>query len=352
MKNSILNVFSEVLKIEMITAEKKRVETEINRALAHAYFYAQNSVGSKNVSESALREAQKMHLSSCVLDFCRYARYHYSVVAPNKRKVSYFNKIIAKHKKIREVEEEMDDIYSEFALTFNSTRSLKEKNTFIERTESLMKQQQNYQICIRGYAILAACFAGDQHKLLSYSRQALSYFESIRFYARKPRVVFAGLAIPPLIELEKYDEAMKLIRRYKPKEKNPNHFNYSMYQAVIMLREGRYFECEPFLYSLSLYGASVAFKQHWEILKAYLHALSEINEVRLTKNFKFGKFMNSVGVWASDKKGSNLNLVVLEVLFGYARNDSRLFDRTSVFYPICFTNTRKTNPGSITLYWD
>jgi hypothetical protein len=64
------------------------------------------------------------------------------------------------------------------------------------------------------------------------------------------------------------------------------------------------------------------YHEHWKIFETYLHYFIAINEIkpdlqsqRRFGTFRPGKFLNEVPVYSKDKRGSNITILVLQVLF-------------------------------------
>lgn len=68
-------------------------------------------------------------------------------------------------------------------------------------------------------------------------------------------------------------------------------------------------------------------QESWLLIEAYLSWLVALGEVMVEKemrlnNFKLGKFLNEVPVFSKDKKGYNIPILVVQVLFLLQRGDS------------------------------
>ena len=345
-----LNDFQDLLNLKLIDAEKRRIEIYRERSLADACFFARQTKKARDISLKNLNRAKKMHLHDCVVDFCRHLRYYYSVANPNARKAHFYHTDYRKHLLIKRVEEEMESLYCEWALTFGKAKWDQQKEHFVKSAWELLTQAQSYQICLRGYFILTSCYSGDSEQLLKCSQEALAYFESLAFYSKKPKEVFAMLALPALIEKKNYQRCLELVDKYQPNKKTVNHFNFATFKAITLLRSGKYLEAYGYLYNYSLNGAPDALKEQWEILKAFVHSLADLSGTKLPGEFgSIGKFLNSVEIWAKDKKGHNFNLILLEILLRYCRQDDNIHDRVDGFSRYIRRHKKQDNRNEILL---
>ena len=59
------------------------------------------------------------------------------------------------------------------------------------------------------------------------------------------------------------------------------------------------------------------FKELWKVYEAYLAYLQQVNrlEHQETQQFKIAKFMNEVPIFSKDKKGVNVAIIIIQILF-------------------------------------
>ena len=349
MKNKEIISFEDLLNLQLIEPEKRRIEIYRERSLADACFFARQANKAKDISLKNLNRAKKMHLHECVVDFCRHLRYYYSVRNPNASKAKFYDVEYKKYLQIKHIEEEMESLYCEWAIIFGTKKWDQQRAEFIRKAWELLTRAQSYQICLRGYFLLTSCYSGQTEQLLNCSREALAYFESLSFYTKTPKLVFAMLAMPALIEKCRYQECLELVDKYQPKKKNNNHFNFAMFKAITLLRDQKIPEAYEYLYNYSMHGATDVMKEQWEILKAYTHCLADLSGIGLPEEFgSIGKFLNSIEIWARDKKGHNFNLILLEILLRYCRNGD-LHDRVDAFSRYIRRHKKQDNRNEILL---
>jgi len=68
-------------------------------------------------------------------------------------------------------------------------------------------------------------------------------------------------------------------------------------------------------------------KEKWQISEAYVHFLVFVDKIvpirsdERFSNFKLGKFLNSVPIFSKDKRGLNIPILVIQILFTIAKRD-------------------------------
>ncbi len=348
---SDLNYFLEELKPSIISSEKERAIIEWQRALSNAHFYTGSPKEAKDIASKFINRAKKIHSTDCVIDFCERIRYYYSVIEPSKSKVKKYDDLQKKYLEIRKVEQSIFQKFAEFNLLL-SLRKVKEiDESFINEVINQVCIARNFHICIRAYPMLIYYHAlrKEDDLVLEYAQEALQYFTNVRYYVRKPLESFSQLSIPILIKKGRFEEAQQLIAKYKPKTKTPNHFRFLQCEALLKFHSGAYDSAYDFVHETSTKGASPGFKEEWLILEAYSNALVELGLFKRDTQFKVGKFLNEIQIWSSDKKGQNINLIILEILFRYARNDVNIHDREPAFRRYILQHTKKGDRSNILL---
>ena len=192
------------------------------------------------------------------------------------------------------------------------------------------------------YAIIS-----DFDAALSYANDAIAYFESHPYYSRKSLEIFAILAITLQIEKGEFQKARNLIDRYLPKKGTYNYYKCLQQKALLFLQSEEYESAYNFANQQSTYKATESFKQEWKIIRAYTHALAELGAFEVDEKFKLGKLLNEIDLWSKDKSGQNLNLIILEILFRYARNDIRIHDRVLAWRRYLMTHLKKNERSYI-----
>ncbi len=334
-----------ITKSSILTSEMVRIKLEEKRAESNSLFHIGKPQDAKDVASSFLSKAIKMHLTDVVIDLACICRYYYSSIEPNRAKSRKYNQIIETHLERRRVEERIDCIYQEYALLNNISKHNKFPTELIEEVQLLVERQQNFRICLYGYYILVSYFIGsnDGKRALRYFKKAVEYFEDLPFDTRKPQEIFALTIIPLLIKNRVYVEAYQIIKAYRPKKKSYNYFRSVQLEIFLLIRMQKYDSVAEFLENFSLRGAQQIVKEEFHIIQAYVYVLAQLGLVKSGIDLKIGKFWNETIQVQSDKTGHNVNLVVLEVLIGYARRDESIVDRTPAYRRYLLRHTKKND---------
>lgn len=322
-----------------------------HQADCKAHFIAGNSAEAYKIGSRFLRTAVQLHLTDAVIDFATACRFYCSVVHPDARKKSSYTRIIEKHRALKRIEEKADDIFIEYAFLSNKKKKAEENPILIKEIEKILKGPINFQIGFRCYFTLASYLTAlkEEDKVLETCESALNYFESLNFKTQKPSMVFAHVAIPVHIKRKNFELAALMIEKYTPNKKDKNYFNVCQFKALLYFHAKQYTKAFEYVYGLSLHGASCHVKEEWAFYKGFAAALSELGLIPQRSNFNMGKLLNQIDFFLSDKAGSNINLIILEILFYYARNNIRIHDREPAIKRYILRHTKAGDRSNILL---
>jgi len=333
-----------LLTDDLSSFAKEMIIVQKQHAICMAYIHRGQGTEAKGIAASCLSKAIKVQLVDCVIDFCKILTYYYSVISPNKGRAIVYEEMYQEYIVTRRVEEEMASIYSKFMLVINSKKSSKFEETILARILNLMCIRRNYHIAIRGYVMLATYYrvTGDEDAVIEYCKDALSYFESsVKLSTNTPRQVFALQALPLLIKHGRHEEAFQIILDNIPDKKTHNYFKFIQFKFISLIRQQKHGEALQLYKTIGVSGSYKGFSEEWRIAGAYNTALMELSGYVFQDDFKIGRFFNQIEVFSQDKSGHNVHLIILEILFRYARNEVKIHDRTSSFKAYALRHTRK-----------
>lgn len=91
----------------------------------------------------------------------------------------------------------------------------------------------------------------------------------------------------------------------------------------------------------------VSFQQSLQIKEAYLHALLQMGKIDKEsldfepRKFRLNKFLNNVPLYTADKRGSNISLLIVQLLFLLLQNKQDLMvDKTDALSQYCYRYLR------------
>ena len=349
--NKNFKTSKELLEEQLLSSAKSMIRIINHQADCKANFIAGNSAAAYKIGSRFLRTAVQLHLTDAVIDFATACRYYCSVVHPDARRKASYTKILEKHRELKKIEEKADDLLTDFVFLTNKKKKIEEDPQFIQQIEKILLGPINFQIGFRCYYILAYYLTAlkKEIKVLEVCENALNYFDTLNFKTHKPSIIFAHVAIPVHIKRGSFELAAKMIEKYTPNRKDTNYFKFCQCKALLFFYSKQYENAYNYVHGLSLYGASKNVKEEWEFYKGFASALSELGLIPVKANFNIGKLLNQIENYASDKTGFNINLIILEILFYYARNNMRIHDREPAIKRYILRHTKPGDRSNILL---
>jgi hypothetical protein len=110
--------------------------------------------------------------------------------------------------------------------------------------------------------------------------------------------------------------------------KKKNYLITKQIQALCYFHQKRYEE--GFQIVTNIFNSEKIQDENWEIYKAYASILTN-------RHLRLARFINQVPIFSKDKKGMNINILIIEVL-DYLRKKvySKIIDRTAALQRYCY----------------
>lgn len=285
----------------------------------------------------ALKPAEKYDLIEVNFLINKELRKHYGIFDYNKTKYEYHKKRCSDLLKRLDILSEAESYYTEFAYTIEMNKSLvygKELKDTEKRLYVLLSEAKkiNSRTCLRFiYTALIYLFIikKEIESQLRVGKEALAYFEKFPIY--KPLAKFQyrfynGIA---QLNLNVIDEALESLNNALGMLKKTGSLgwysvNNYIFTAYILKKEydNSYKLISEATYHKAFKTTYLDLKQHWFIKEAFIQFLVKIKKIDPTKleckrlrAFKLSRFQNDVAAVSKDKKGFNVGIKIITIIF-------------------------------------
>lgn len=287
------------------------------------------------LAEKTIKHAMRYELTDIILQLSRDLRFHYGGIAGNKKKYKYYNDIVQLYSKLLNAELLVEEFYTEIVINFVSSAATKpeviqlaEKYT-LELTE-LSQEVNTYWFKLLYYNIKALSFelANNYAKTIEACEEALNFFDQKQHIATKnAKFLFLLKTISAQIYLKQFQKIESNIDKCKSLVPiGSTNWLLTYHYFMIYLFHSRQFNRALQVYHEVREMASKrisSYKQiseNWLIHEAFLHYFQLINKVQYPethsiKNFRISKFLNEVPAYSKDKRGNNITIIILQILF-------------------------------------
>lgn len=300
-----------------------------------------------NLCVKVLKQAQKADFLDIVIEVCRSLRIQYGSIIYNKKKFEYYNNLLNESLRLREKELFMEECYLRLVRFFIENKP-SDKELIVEARKycDLIKEDFNkyntLKILSNGGMIQVSYLMG----MNNYKDTAILCSDIINRFEQKTIIWKGGIATFLLqklvchIQLKEFEAGKKSAEKlfqYVDKGK----FNWFKGQELYI---SLFFHTKKYQEAYHLYKEVTEYKRFnslpksiqetWTIFKAYIHFLivqekiDLINEDKEFSKFRLGKFLNEVPMFSQDKRGRNISILVIQIIFTIVQKKyNRAIDR-------------------------
>ncbi len=286
------------------------------------------------LAHNILKQAKRFEFTDLVVDVAKTLRLHYGTREWNLVKFEKYNKIFHKFNRIREMEDLAEELYTLLIIRYVNNKATKTEinekaKEFVQQLQEPMAKYDTYrlQLCGRLIQILIHTSVNDYASTIKVCEDTLRFFKAKEYTANIPIQICHYQLIVCHIQLKQYKEGKKAAEDCLIFQ-NEGSFNWFKYQElyfILSMHTKQYQQAyKIFLQTVNhrrFNGMPNNLKEMWQIFEAYLHYLVDHNLVvpeegdnRFNK-FRLGKFLNNTPIFSRDKRGMNIPILIIQILF-------------------------------------
>jgi hypothetical protein len=286
------------------------------------------------IAERILRKAEKFEFSQLVLDISRTLRVHYASIDRDKKKYAKYNEYVKKHQKILMVELLSEEYYSNISSMFTFSKMTKSEISIlaINYSNILKKETKNlnsYRLNLLASTVHVYRYqiTNDYKNVIKECERAISFFKSKPYQASKVAVfTFQFKMLACYIQLKQFKKGEEVAKQclYDMPEGSPNWF-YTHVLYLTLCWHTRKFQ-EAYEVYLNVFENKNFNRQYakaaedWKIHEAYINYFIMngeivVDEDKVLKKFRLNKFLNELPVYSKDKRGKNIPILIIHILF-------------------------------------
>lgn len=282
------------------------------------------SAAAAQLAEEVALEAEQYEFPQIGLNICRQLCGQYSVLQRDRRKFRRFRSQYDRFSDMDRWIQLAEMYYYDMSFQFRHLKSprpeaIQQASAYNEELAGTPETAWSLQfVSVRtNFAVMVYRLKNDIAGILTTCEAALQYFNSRTFAVpgRALRSVYFSLVAASL-QTEAYDKAGQYIDQVKPDVEPGGHnwIGIHQYQTILAFRRN----------DLALAAASI------NILKDSKHHQLIGEEIRIYETYlalltgeqpALGRFLNETIHFSTDKKGMNINILILQVLIFLRRDD-------------------------------
>ncbi len=286
------------------------------------------------LAEKTIRLALKFELTDLVVILAKELYSHFAAIEGNLEKFKYYSKVAKDNLEILDAEDKADYYYAHLRFFFAKSRAAKSElyqlaQKYSHELNLLGCHIQSYRFNYIAYLIHCLKFelANDYGGLLQQSQDAIKYF--VKRKQQVPTTVMFSFYIRIFVcylQQKNYSDAWKMIPKCleNTMEEVNNWFLALEYFVILSFHSNRLEEgynfFEKAVQSSNFSKQPMYIRERWVILKTYFYYFFFVQKKLLSnstllKQFRLSKFLNEVPIYRQDKRGANISILILQILF-------------------------------------
>ncbi len=286
------------------------------------------------LAEKALEQAIRFEFTDIIIFLAKDLRGHYGLVEGNKKRFDEMDQILETHTNVMFAELKAEKYYVDLRMNYVGSVAAKPEliqkaNLYCQELEALMPSITSYFFNYMTFLVLTFRYeiANDYVSILKVSQKALNFFEGKKHVVSITALFSFNIRILICyIQLQQYEAAQKAIEvcLSYTRQGTTNWFVTLDYAMILSFHSGD-FQSAYNTYMMAVNHPEFArqyetVSEHWRIHEAYIYYLISIGKIQPdahnpVKKFRISRFVNEVPLFAKDKRGTNISIIIIQILF-------------------------------------
>lgn len=312
------------------------------------------------LAEQSIKDIIKFDLVELIVMLSRRMGQHYALFDYDQKKSDYYFSLMEEYSELLNHELLAEKIYSQLGhFVFSSDKSF-DLNHFwpdLNKMKGYQKHNNTFYFNLMTYSAFYFyyLFNKDYKALLNLSTEAIAFFYKKKGFSAIGRYMFLFQKAYCLFILNKPKESLEFYlkaKSTKPSVGSLNWFNLHSYLFNNYLVLEMYDNCFDLMAETLKHKnidlLPIQYRQTWAIKEAYFNFLVRLGKIEnLDKKeiklrpFRLNRFLNEVPHYSKDKRGQNISILIIQMLFYLAdRKYSSFIDRMDALNQYTYRHLR------------
>lgn len=281
-----------------------------------------------------LKKARKYEFSDLVTEICRVLRLHYATREGDESKFDLYNSMYHEYAAICEADNLAEELYTQLVLKFvkkkgGEENKAKQAAIYYQRLLPALQKYDSYRLHLSAYLIqlLMLTSQNDYPQVILICSEMISFFEQKSYRANVPLQIAYYHLLVAYTQIQDYDKAREAAENCLPLVEKGS-INWHKYQELLLQLNMHQckFEDAYYIYRKVVKEGKLKFsdtytQEMWRIIEAFVYWLKEVGALKIdaepqaAKKFRLGKFLNQTPGFSMDKRGMNIPILVVQILF-------------------------------------
>lgn len=321
-------------------------------SVALALLSRNSTLAAIGMMESLLKQTLRYEFTELSLSITSTLRVYYSTADGGSSKFRHYDDL---HGRLREnwlAEETAEHLYANITRQSIETKAYQVSLTqFTQEAYEKVREYSDtchsfqFQICARLIELKA--LQGNYTQSMKCCESAIDYFQQKPYDVRIPLQTFYYNLILCYVHLKEFEKGIELIQRYKSSFDEGTFTWFKLQEQAFLLATRTknyqtafkvYQSVQPFLKSDDI---PAQITEIWKIHEAYIQFLVAADcvegiEEKDNLRYRPAKFINNIPMYSRDKRGMNIPILIIQILFGVLKRDfSGTIDRIEAIQKYC-----------------
>lgn len=305
--------------------------------------------------ESLLKQAQYFEFTELTMNILSMLRLHYGTIQGDQNKYDQYRSAYRYHQKVWMLENEAEEMYTHLVSHFvNSKASNAEiadkAQDYFEQIAPAMAESDSFRLHLCGRLIQTTIYSSrnDYPTTAQVCEEAIAFFRKKEFDSNLPLQAFYYQLVVCYIQLREFERGQAIIQDFGSLF-DESSFNWLKLQESYFLlsTHTRHYDealriSEYIAPSLRSTSHPAQIQEMWKIYEAYAQYLVQVGKIspqntgENTSKFKRAKFLNDIPTFSKDKRGMNIPILVIQILFSLTdKNYHQAIDRIEAIEKYC-----------------
>lgn len=290
--------------------------------------------------ERLIRHAKYFEFTELTLDILRVLRLQYSTVEGDIIKYEAIKEQYQQYEKIWQMESKAEFYYSELMVQYTNNKSTKtevmdQASAYYNDLQGFMTECDSFKLHLFGRMVHLLIYnsVNDYQNTAKLCEDAIAFFDKKEYDSGLPLQVFYYNLVVCYLQLGEFEKGQQVIDRceYYFEEGSFNWFKLQELFFSLAVRTKHYEAAYELYEKVTNYphfkDKPPQIVEMWRIFQAYIFYLIRVEKIPesvlsdQSKKFKMGKFINEIPLFSKDKKGMNISILVIQILYAIADRD-------------------------------
>lgn len=306
--------------------------------------------------EKLLRHTIRFEFTELTCDILRLLRIHYSTAGGDQKKYESIREQLHHYQELWHMENQVEDFYAELIVRYVNSKATKmevseQAKVYYSIVKPYLEQCDTFKVHIFGrmIQIIAYSSVNDYVTTARLCEEAVRFFDKKDYDSGFALQVFYYNLITCYLQLREFNKGQVIIERCQSLV-DTGSFNWFKLQELsflLALHTAHYQAAAQVLEKVMdnprFENQSFQITEIWKIYHAYVHFLIKVGKLspvnlspRFNKKFKIAKFLNETPVFSKDKRGMNIPILIIQILYALVDRDyQQCMDRMESIEKYC-----------------